>query len=189
MKIFNFFFKLKMLELVKACLEGDFEKVKNLIEFKADISANDNQAVRVASRHGHLEIVKFLTGLGADITAKDNWALGAASVCGHFEIVKFLVENKADVKADDNFAVARAGGEDHLKIVKFLLDNGADFSSMRECHKIHFRTLKMWRRWRKKIFLRKLFETALPLYYSPGFPGALKGRFSLEEFVGGIKGK
>ena len=54
------------------------------------MSANDNIAVRWASRYGHLEVVKFLVEQGADTSANDNEALKWASGKGHLEIVNFL---------------------------------------------------------------------------------------------------
>jgi len=249
-------------ELNLACQKGELEKVKFLVESKADITAGDNIAVQIASGNGHLETVKFLIKHKADITAGDNWAIGLASMDGHLETVKFLVtgdlavrgepprgnfepgnkagitannhaiwwasvnghleivkflienkanvnaddigpisgasknghleivkclvENKADITANDNHAIQWATRRGHLEIVKFLLSKGADFKKLTPEHKTYFRTLKWFRRWRKIIFLRRLKQIALPIYYSPGFPGSFKERKSLETFLTSI---
>ena len=43
-----------------------------------------------ASSNGHLEIVKYLHENGADITAQNNYAIKYANLNGHLEIVKYL---------------------------------------------------------------------------------------------------
>jgi len=48
---------------------------------------------------------------------------------------------------------------------------------------------KFWRRWRFKVFFRRLKQIALPLYYSSGFPGYFRDRISLEKFVGELEEK
>jgi ankyrin repeat protein len=165
---------------------GDLETVKNLLENKADINAGNNGPLRCASANGHLEIVKFLVENKADVNAENN-AIQPACENGRLEIVKFLVENKADITANNNEAVQWASRFHRMEIVKFLLSKGADYSRMKGRDKKYFRSLKAWRRWRKVIFFRRLTQIALPLYYSPGFPGWKEGRKCLEEFVGEMK--
>jgi len=140
-----------------ACAEGRLERVKYLVELKADITANDNQALVFASQNGHLEVVKYL------LTGEPG--------------------NKADITARNNNPVLLASLFGRLEVVKFLLSKGADFSRLTPKHKTYFRTLKVIRRWRFFVFLRKLFQIALPLYFSPGFPGYFRGRKSLENFL------
>jgi len=143
-----------------------------------------NRTADKALRTGSLKTVKYLLALGAEIPKKG--VISGATSRGHLEVVKFLVETGVN-KRELNDALGCASRNEHLEIVKFLLSKGGDFSRLIPEHKTYFRTLKAWRRWRIKIFLRKLFRVALPLYYSPGFPGSLKGKISLEEFVGEMK--
>jgi len=174
--------------LIKACKQGKLEIVKFLVELKADITAEDNWAVQSASSNGHMETVKFLIENKADITAlNNNWVVQSASSKGCLETVKFLVENKADITADGNRAVWWASQNGHMGTVKFLLSKGADFNMLTSKHKTYFLTLKWFRRWRFIIFLRRLTQVALPLYYSPGFPGWLKGKKCLEDFESEMK--
>ena len=63
-----------------------------LIEAGADVTADDNSAIRWASRNGHTEVVKLLIEAGADVTARDNYAIQWASENGHTEVVELLKE-------------------------------------------------------------------------------------------------
>jgi ankyrin repeat protein len=51
--------------------------------------------VGFASENGHLDVVKYLVSQGADITADDNYAVRWASFYGHLEVVKYLVSQGA----------------------------------------------------------------------------------------------
>ena len=90
-------------------MDGNFEKVKLLIEKGADIDAKDNDGVTAlmyVSRAGDLEIAKYLLENGADINAKDSkWgytALIYAAEYVNLEIVQFLIESGADVNIKNN---------------------------------------------------------------------------------------
>jgi uncharacterized protein YnzC (UPF0291/DUF896 family) len=113
----------------KACEDGDLEIVKLLIENGADVTAEDNYAIRRASQNGHLEVVKYLIDNGADVTAEDNYAIRTASQEGHLETVKYLIENGADVTAKNNYAIRWASANGHLEVVKYLIDNGVDVTA------------------------------------------------------------
>jgi ankyrin repeat protein len=51
-------------DLINASKLGDLVNVKSLIEKGADIHANEDYALQVASEFGHLEVVKFLAEKG-----------------------------------------------------------------------------------------------------------------------------
>ena len=104
----------------------DLTVIKELIDEGANIHADDDYALRLASYDGHLDIVEFLVEKGANIHACDDYALQLASKYGHLDIVKFLVDRGADVHADDDYAVRGASGNGHLDIVKFLVEKGAN---------------------------------------------------------------
>jgi len=173
--------------LWSASYAGHLDIVKFLVENKADIISRDNGPILMASANGHLETVKFLLENRANVEADNNFPIRTSSLRGRLDMVKFLVENKADITAEDNRSVRNASRHGHLEIVKFLLSKGADFNMLTSEHQIYFRSLKWFRRWRFVIFLRRLFQIALPLYYSPGFPGYFRGRKRLEKFVGKIE--
>lgn len=112
-----------------AAKNGLLEAVKFLHGCGADITANNNDAVKHAAGNGHLEVVKYLHENGADITADDNYAVRTAAVRGHLETAKYLNENGADITAADNYALKLAAIKGRLEIVKYLHENGADMTS------------------------------------------------------------
>ena len=61
------------------------DKVQVLIDNGADITADDNCAVRGAAGNGKIEMVRFLIEHGADITANDNCAVRSAARDGKIE--------------------------------------------------------------------------------------------------------
>ena len=69
-----------------------------LVERGADVTAQDNSAVRMAARHGHLHVVKYLAEKGADVTAMDNSAVREASSINHVDVVYFLVGRGAPIE-------------------------------------------------------------------------------------------
>lgn len=76
---------------------GAIKTVKFLIQKKADIQADDDFALRIASRKGFLPIVRFLVKNGANVNHKyiDTSALTWAIEYNKPKIVKFLIENGA----------------------------------------------------------------------------------------------
>lgn len=61
--------------LITATDDGDLQRVKDLVELGANIHADDDAALRIASRNGYLPIVQYLVGRGADVNAENNEAL------------------------------------------------------------------------------------------------------------------
>lgn len=108
--------------LVSACIGGNLDVVEFLIDFGASICSN---AVNNACEHGHFRIVVFLAGHGADIRADNDIPLALASRGGHYDVVKFLIKRGANAKSNNSVAAKRAAESGHLEIFKLLLDNGA----------------------------------------------------------------
>jgi ankyrin repeat protein len=106
--------------------EGKVEFVKYLLDAGADVHANNDLALRLASEYGHTEIVKLLLDAGANVHVNDNRALRVASEKGHTEIVKLLLDAKANVHARGDYALQRASYYGRTEVVKLLLDAGAD---------------------------------------------------------------
>ena len=84
---------------VEACKSPDLEVVKYLVSQGADLRADVNYDVEVASENGHLEVVKYLVSQGANVQNRDNWAVQVASENGHLEVVKYLVSQGAPTTA------------------------------------------------------------------------------------------
>ena len=110
----------------KSLLTHDSEIVKLLLIHNVNIHANNDQALRCASGHGHLEVVKLLLDNGADVHADNDQALRCASHHGHLEVVKLLLIYNANVHANNNEALIQASKKNHSEIVKLLLVHGAD---------------------------------------------------------------
>ena len=125
-------------ELIKACEDGDLEKVKSLIEKGIDINLEYKwwTPLTKASEKGHLDIVEYLVKNGAKINKENghDWtALMCASMNGHSDIVEYLVENGANINIKNEngqTALILVSNEDneHLNIIQYLVDNGADIN-------------------------------------------------------------
>ena len=105
----------------------------------ADVHAQDDAALRCASRNGHLAVVQTLLTAGANVHAKDDYAhaLRCASAKGHGAVVQALLNAGANVHADDDEALRLASMKGHGAVVQALLTAGAnvhaqDESALRE---------------------------------------------------------
>ena len=108
-----------------ASKKGHLEVIKYLVSLGADIRADNDEAVRWASYYGHLEVVKYLVSMGADIKA-NNETVRLASYYGHLKMVKYLVSMGADISAENDYVVRWAAEKGHLEVVKYLVSMGAD---------------------------------------------------------------
>ncbi|EAY15136.1 hypothetical protein TVAG_392530 [Trichomonas vaginalis G3] len=121
--------------LLHACVNGDFELVKSLIEGGCDrdaVSKQGKNCLLLASNHGHLEIVKYLIESGID----KNWhktngynAIHSASQNGHLEIIKYLQSIGCDIKLKTNNnrnCVYFASLNGHLETVQYLVSCGVN---------------------------------------------------------------
>ena len=96
---------------------------KYLIEYGANIHADEEEALIRCADKGYLDIVKFfLVKSGANIHANSDHAVQAGASNGHLDIVKYLVGCSADVCADNNLAICLSAEHGHLDIVKYLVE-------------------------------------------------------------------
>jgi hypothetical protein len=120
----------KLESLVMAAAEvGSIKAIKAITssseetQFIINLAADNNYAIRMASRNGHVEVVKLLLDKKEenfklygriDPAAKNNYAIRWASWFGCIEVVKLLFEKKEenpslygeiDPVADNNFAI------------------------------------------------------------------------------------
>lgn len=112
---------------VESCKFNNVLITKYLVDLGADISVDNDVALRNACRYGHLEIVKYLVENGANIhSIYYNEALINSCRHGYLNLVKYLIENGADIHVEDNYALFVASYHGHLEVVKYLVENGAD---------------------------------------------------------------
>ena len=77
-------------KLIGSASNGNLDEVKECLREGADIHADNDDALRWASRNGHLDIVKYLVEQGADIHADNDWPLRYSTQYGHHDVVRFL---------------------------------------------------------------------------------------------------
>ena len=112
---------------ITAAKVGDLDTVKDLLQFGADIHANNDSALRLAARNGQTEMVQELLQptcgfiQGADIHAMNDGALKYAAENGHTETVQALLLRGANVHAEDYCALRYAAGNGHAKTLRVLL--------------------------------------------------------------------
>jgi len=109
-----------------ASYHGHLSVVKYLCSVGVDPMTENNYAIRWASYGGHLSIVEYLYTIGADPTADDNRPIRWASENGHLSVVKYLHSIGANATANDNCAICLASRGGYLSVVKYLHSVGAD---------------------------------------------------------------
>jgi ankyrin repeat protein len=112
--------------LIKASECGDAKSVKILLEQKADLHIENDQALRIACYRGHCEVVKILLKSKANVHAQDNEALRYASLRGDTKITKMLLDRNADIHSQDDYSLRSASYSNHVEVVKILLDYKAN---------------------------------------------------------------
>jgi ankyrin repeat protein len=110
------------IELFSACKKGDLFAVQGLSKKGADIHANNNKAIRVASENGYLSIVQFLVEKGANIHANSDYPVRRACENGYLDVVIYLVSKGSDIHADNDYAIKEASSCGQLDVVKYLLE-------------------------------------------------------------------
>ena len=105
---------------------GYLKIIKKLIDYGADVRADDDYAFRTAAENNCLNVVKYLKDtFDVNIEADDNSAIKEASFNGHAEMVLYLIENGANVNAERGMALINAANSNHLDVVKLLIKHGA----------------------------------------------------------------
>ena len=74
----------------------------------------------LGSRREWKDCIIDLINEGADVHADNDYALMVASENGHIEVVKILLEHGADVHADNDSALRYASSNGHVDAVKLL---------------------------------------------------------------------
>lgn len=110
-------------DLERACIAGNIDTINLILTLGADVHANDDYAIFIASSQGNLEIVKLLVENGANIySRKHRCIIVEARDNGHDEVVTFLLsKNKFATK----WLVDKTKQRD-IKVIKYLLAHGVD---------------------------------------------------------------
>jgi len=196
--------------LVEVVLGRNIEGVKFLLENKADVTTQNNAPLINCSYHCDSDIIKLLVSSKADITARNNeFVIRACSLKRNVDLVKYLIENKADITDQNSEALLKTSYSSSVQMMELLIKNKADIASRKD-HCLHialfhgnyeivyylegkgcclpeedrgfYLVYKTVRRRRKIVFRRFIRKVVTPLYYSPGFPGYLKGKKELCQF-------
>lgn len=85
--------------LIKSVQKGDIWLIKQLLEAGADVHAQNDYALRLASEYGHTEVLELLLEAGANVHADNDQALRVAAYGGHTEIIRLLVNYGASLFA------------------------------------------------------------------------------------------
>ena len=125
-----------------AAAKGDIDVVKYLLDYGADIKAQDivlsRAVIHFAAESGDLECIKYLTENGADLLDRDihgATALHYAARSGHLDTVKYFVGKKMDYMAKDvrgwsAMHYAACGG--NIDVIKYLLAKGLGINDLTE---------------------------------------------------------
>ena len=124
-------------KLRNACVFGNKDKIKGLLDKGADINAADKNGITplfIACLNNHLDLAKFLVSKGADIHAieceyRQN-LLHAACFANRIEVAKWLVEDQnMDINAANNLGDAPlhlACHYGYVELAYILIKLGAD---------------------------------------------------------------
>jgi len=118
---------------LKACRKGYTGIAKILLEYGANINAENGKPLCEACTCGNMELVKLLISCGANVNAENGTPLCEASSKGHLELVELLLNNGAEINCNNSEALKCACIEGKLQIVRFLVEHGAN---IHECNNI-----------------------------------------------------
>jgi ankyrin repeat protein len=110
-----------------ACRTGDVQVVERLLlDPKINPSAEDDEAIIIASDRGHVQVVeRLLDHQGSkrvNPEARMNLAIICASANGRIEVVERLLKDpRVDPSTQDNKAIYFALTYGHVKVVRLLL--------------------------------------------------------------------
>lgn len=121
--------------LVYACVVGNLNAIKVLLDFGADKNIQDetgNTPLIEACLHGHSQVVSMLIEVGANVNLKNDdgeTALTSAIVCSHAGIARLLIENGSNVNCKTNIGetpLTLAVQDSLTNVARYLIENGAD---------------------------------------------------------------
>lgn len=119
-------------QLIAAAGDNDLLALKAALSAGADVHADQDRALRLASEKGHLEIVKCLLEAGANAHARRAHALQSAAKNGHQPVVDCLLKTGAAANANKDIVLPLLARNNHPEAVSQLLAVCADLQSIIE---------------------------------------------------------
>lgn len=127
-------------ELKRASFDGDFDKVRSLVESGADVNACDEHGSGILLTF-HPEIIAYLLAHGADpnIQTNENGSsvLAGLAYVNKIDCVRILLQHGADpnrgraasLETPLHHGLAGAGDVDGMELIQLLIDHGADLNA------------------------------------------------------------
>jgi hypothetical protein len=133
-------------QLLKACKHGNILEVDRLIDSKADIHTQNEEALRTAVIYNNLKIMNRLIGCGANIRVNNDFCVGYAAISNYIDIVNRLIECGTNIHAYYENILCETADFGHREMTYILLDNGADpKTALKHCeHHITRKRLKQF---------------------------------------------
>lgn len=115
-----------LVALAKATQHNHLDLVQMLVEeYHANISADDDYALRLAAECGHVLICAYLLEKGANLHACDDLPLVEAARNNHAECVEFLLRHGAKAQTKYCPALENAVKHKNVPMARLLLEHGA----------------------------------------------------------------
>lgn len=131
------------MEFRNVCLEGNLEKVKEMVQKGADVNGRVSTGNLVTPLHnatsrGHEKVVAYLLDQGADISARNNIGetpLHLAIRHNFPNLVILLLDRGANIQEGDNeenSPLHKAAMMGFVRIIEILLQRGADRNALND---------------------------------------------------------
>ncbi len=154
--------------LHQACIDGNLQLVKFLIDSGASLKKNMSAILFSASCHERWKVVQLLGALGVDLSLYGTQSLLCAMRCSNLKMIKYFI--RFGVPLRDNF-MAIPCDFGHINVAMFLLDCGADINNILLCDR-HRKDLEEYKnsKERKIRAVNKIINWWIPICYDMSRP-------------------
>lgn len=115
---------------IRLAAEFNKPKILELFNQKIDLTQIKEQLLFICARYGNIETAEFLLQNKTNIKAQNNHALLISLKYNKQEMVKFLIKNGADIHVNNEYPLFQMLDHKNYNIIKFLIENGADIKIM-----------------------------------------------------------
>ncbi|AKI80778.1 putative ankyrin repeat protein [Acanthamoeba polyphaga mimivirus] len=120
--------------------------VKKLVEYGADIHANNDRALKLAV--DDIEMFQYIVDMGADIHIDNDYCIRAATLIFNFDLLQFLVELGCDINIGNGYLLRTIINADFyyhrtitknnvFEIVKYINVNSLGPHELTNCIHVH----------------------------------------------------